>query len=157
MKFLQIGLLGLGTVGQGTYQVIARNQEQIQRRLGRGVHISMVADLDTAKAQAFVQSDCQVVSDANLIINNPDIEVVASPKQLAGLSEFYAADPGAESGTFNQDEWQQWKRNGAVNANNLGTITGNRACNTKELFDVTPAQFAAWGDDVVDNTLTPAC
>ena len=76
MKALQIGLLGMGTVGQGTYQVIARNQEHIQRRLGRGVHISMVADLDTAKAQSLVTADCQVVSDANLIINNPDIDVV---------------------------------------------------------------------------------
>jgi len=76
MKALQIGLLGMGTVGQGTYQVIQRNQEHIQRRLGRGLRISMVADLDVAKAQALVSTDCQVVSDAHLIINNPDIDVV---------------------------------------------------------------------------------
>ena len=46
MKPLQIGLLGIGTVGRGTFEVLTRNQEEIQRRAGRGIQISMVADLD---------------------------------------------------------------------------------------------------------------
>jgi len=76
MKPLQIGLLGLGTVGSGTYQVLQRNKLQIERRLGRSLHISMVADLDVAKARAQVGQDCEVVSDANLVISNPDIDLV---------------------------------------------------------------------------------
>jgi len=76
MKPLQIGLLGMGTVGNGTYQVLQRNKLQIERRLGRSLHISMVADLDVAKARAQVGQDCEVVSDANLVIANPDIDLV---------------------------------------------------------------------------------
>jgi len=76
MKPIQVGLLGLGTVGSGTYEVLKRNQAEIQRRLGRPAVISMVADLDTAKARALVGSECQVVSDAKLVIANPEIDIV---------------------------------------------------------------------------------
>ena len=76
MKPLQIGLIGFGTVGSSTYQLLIRNQDQIQRRLGRRLVISMVADLDTAKVKAVVGNDCQVVSDANEILANPDIDTV---------------------------------------------------------------------------------
>lgn len=76
MKPLQIGLIGFGTVGSSSYQLLIRNQDQIQRRLGRRLVISMVADLDTAKVKAVVGNDCQVVSDANEILANPDIDTV---------------------------------------------------------------------------------
>ena len=51
---LQVGLLGIGTVGMGVFNVLKRNQSEIMRRAGRGIRISMVADLDTARAQAAV-------------------------------------------------------------------------------------------------------
>ena len=51
MKPIQVGLLGIGTVGRGTFEVLNRNQEEIQRRAGRPIQITMVADLDTARAQ----------------------------------------------------------------------------------------------------------
>ena len=76
LKPLQIGLIGFGTVGCSTYQLLIRNQDQIQRRLGRPLVISMVADLDTAKVKAVVGNDCQVVSDTNEILANPDIDTV---------------------------------------------------------------------------------
>ena len=76
MKPIQIGLFGLGTVGSGTYEVLKRNQVEIQRRLGKPLVISMVADLDTAKAKSLVGSDCQVVADARQVIANPDIDIV---------------------------------------------------------------------------------
>lgn len=76
MKPIQIGLLGLGTVGLGTYQVLKRNQDEIFRRTGRKLVISMVADLDVARVKPLVDSDCVVVSDAHDIIRNPDIDVV---------------------------------------------------------------------------------
>jgi hypothetical protein len=53
MKAIQVGLLGIGTVGSGTFNVLNRNQEEIRRRAGRGIEITMVADLDTARAQAW--------------------------------------------------------------------------------------------------------
>jgi homoserine dehydrogenase len=76
MKPIQVGLLGIGTVGSGTFNVLKRNQEEIKRRAGRGIAISMVADLDTARAQQVVGPDVQVVSDARAVIANPDIEIV---------------------------------------------------------------------------------
>ena len=76
MKPIQIGLLGMGTVGSGTFNVLQRNQEEIKRRAGRAIEISMVADLDVAKAQALCGSPVKVVSDARQIIANPDIDIV---------------------------------------------------------------------------------
>ncbi len=68
--------MGIGTVGSGTFNVLQRNQEEIQRRAGRGIAITMVADLDTARAKAVVGDAAQVVNDARAIIANPDIDIV---------------------------------------------------------------------------------
>jgi homoserine dehydrogenase len=56
--------------------VLNRNQEEIERRAGRNIHISMVADLDVERAKSLVSSDCVVVSDAREIVTHPDIDVV---------------------------------------------------------------------------------
>ena len=76
MKAIQVGLLGIGTVGSGTFNVLQRNQEEIKRRAGRGIEITMVADLDTERAQQIVGPGVKVVGDAREVIANPDIEIV---------------------------------------------------------------------------------
>ena len=76
MKPIQVGLLGIGTVGSGVFNVLQRNQEEIRRRAGRGIEITMVADLDVARARAVVGEGVQVVNDARAIIANPDIDIV---------------------------------------------------------------------------------
>ncbi len=76
MKPIQVGLLGIGTVGSGTFNVLQRTQEEIQRRAGRGIEITMVADLDVARAQSIVGPDVKVVNDARQVIANPDIDIV---------------------------------------------------------------------------------
>jgi homoserine dehydrogenase len=76
MKPIQVGLLGIGTVGSGTFNVLQRNQEEIRRRAGRGIEIAMVADLDTTRAQQIVGDAVRVVGDAREVIANPDIDVV---------------------------------------------------------------------------------
>ena len=76
MKPIQVGLLGIGTVGSGTFNVLQRNQEEIRRRAGRGIEIAMVADLDTTRAKAVVGDAVKVVGDAREVIANPDIDVV---------------------------------------------------------------------------------
>jgi homoserine dehydrogenase len=76
MKPIQVGLLGIGTVGSGTFNVLQRNQEEIQRRAGRGIEITMVADLDVARAQSIVGPDVKVVNDARAVIANPEIDIV---------------------------------------------------------------------------------
>ncbi len=58
---------------------------------------------------------------------NTGITVIASPKPLAGLAEFFGDAPGTESGTFNQDGWEHWRRIDPPSANNLVMTTGNRA------------------------------
>eukprot|EP01036_Dinobryon_divergens_P054918 gene54918-73370_t len=76
MKSIQVGLLGAGTVGSGTFKVLQRNQEEIKRRAGRGIEITMVADLDTARAREVAGEGVKVVSDAREVIANPDIDIV---------------------------------------------------------------------------------
>ena len=76
MKPIQVGLLGIGTVGSGTFNVLQRNQEEIRRRAGRGIQITMVADLDVARARAVVGEGVTAVSDAREVIANPDIDIV---------------------------------------------------------------------------------
>ncbi len=75
-KPIQVGLLGIGTVGSGTFNVLVRNQAEIRRRAGRGIEIAMVADLDTVRAGAIVGDRAQVVGDARKVIANPDIDIV---------------------------------------------------------------------------------
>jgi len=76
MKPIQVGLLGIGTVGSGTFTVLQRNAQEIQRRAGRGIEITMVADLDVARAKAVVGEGVQVVDDARKVIANPEIDIV---------------------------------------------------------------------------------
>lgn len=76
MKPIQVGLLGIGTVGTGTFNVLQRNQQEIVRRAGRGIAITMVADLDVERARAVVGPEVTVVSDARAVIANPDIDIV---------------------------------------------------------------------------------
>jgi homoserine dehydrogenase len=76
MKPIQVGLLGIGTVGSGVFNVLERNQEEITRRAGRGVQIHTVADLDTKRAEELVKGRAKVVGDAKLVVNNPEIDVV---------------------------------------------------------------------------------
>ena len=76
MKPIQVGLLGIGVVGSGTFNVLKRNQQEIQRRAGRGIEISMVYARNVERARAVVGSQLQVVSDARQIMANPDIDIV---------------------------------------------------------------------------------
>ena len=76
MKPIQVGLLGIGTVGSGTFKVLQRNQQEILRRAGRGIEITMVADLDTERAKTIVGEGVQVVGDARQVIANPEIDIV---------------------------------------------------------------------------------
>ena len=76
MKPIQVGLLGIGTVGSGTFSVLARNREEIVRRAGRDIVISMVADLDIERAERIVKGRAVVTKNADDILNNPEIDIV---------------------------------------------------------------------------------
>lgn len=73
---VRIGLLGAGTVGGGTYEVLTRNQEEITRRVGRPLVITRVADLDLDLARRVTGGDVDVVGDAFDVVRDPDIDIV---------------------------------------------------------------------------------
>ena len=76
MKPVKVGLLGIGTVGSGVFEVLRRNQEEITRRAGRGIEISAVSRRDLEKARAIVGDAARVVADPRDIIRDPEIEIV---------------------------------------------------------------------------------
>jgi len=73
---LRVGLAGLGTVGGGTWAVLARNAEEIRRRAGRSIAITAVADLDAAKAQTLTKGSARFTADAMALAKDAEIDVV---------------------------------------------------------------------------------
>ncbi len=76
MKPIRVALLGIGTVGGGTFNVLKRNQDEIKRRAGRGIEIAVIADLNTARATELAGGQAQVTNDAFAAVIRPDIDVV---------------------------------------------------------------------------------
>ena len=76
MKPIHVGLLGIGTVGGGTFSVLRRNQEEISRRAGRGILIKAVADQDLARARKLVGDNAETTDDAFALVKRPDIDIV---------------------------------------------------------------------------------
>jgi len=91
MNPIKVGLLGLGTVGAGTFNVLRRNQEEIKRRAGRGIEISMIAVRNIEKAKALIGNqlgnECQIVDDSMQVVNHPDIDIVVELIGGAGLTK----------------------------------------------------------------------
>ena len=76
MNSIQVGLLGIGTVGRGTFEVLRRNQAEIRRRAGRGIEIVAVSRRDTAQARRIVGDAATVHADPFEIVRNPAIDIV---------------------------------------------------------------------------------
>lgn len=76
MNPIKVGLLGIGTVGGGTYTVLKRNQQEITRRAGRSIAITMIADRDLERAKRFADNDVIVTDNARDVVTNPDIDIV---------------------------------------------------------------------------------
>lgn len=76
MKPVHVGLLGLGTVGGGTFNVLNRNNEEITRRAGRGIRITHAAAREYDAARLPGLDAIQVCDDAFAVVDNPDIDIV---------------------------------------------------------------------------------
>ena len=83
MKAVNIGLIGLGTVGSGTLTVLKRNAEEISRRAGREIRVIAIAVKDLSKSRSVDTGDIHLTDDMMEIVNNPDIEIVV---ELVGAS-----------------------------------------------------------------------
>jgi homoserine dehydrogenase len=76
MRPINVGLLGIGTVGGGTFAVLRRNQEEITRRAGRGIMLKVVADKDLSRAKRIVGDAAAVTADAMSVIKDPEVDIV---------------------------------------------------------------------------------
>src|SRR5512138_2106569 len=78
MKPLQVGLLGIGTVGLGTWSVLRRNEEEITRRAGRPIRITWIAEkaLDRAREVTRGAKGVNLTNDANVVLEHPDVDIV---------------------------------------------------------------------------------
>ena len=76
MKPINVGLLGIGTVGGGTWDVLNRNADEIQRRAGRAIRIAVVADKDLDRAKKIVGQKAKIVDDAFGVVRGNEVEIV---------------------------------------------------------------------------------
>lgn len=76
MKPIQVGLLGIGTVGGGTFTVLARNEAEITRRAGRPIRIVQVADKNLELARRVTGGKVALTDDAFAVVTNPEIDIV---------------------------------------------------------------------------------
>ncbi|MDQ7988391.1 MAG: homoserine dehydrogenase [Candidatus Dactylopiibacterium sp.] len=76
MKPINAGLLGIGTVGGGTWTVLSRNAEEITRRAGRPIRITAVADRNTELAHQVTGGAARITADAFELVRDPDIDVI---------------------------------------------------------------------------------
>ncbi len=75
-KPVNIGILGLGTVGGGTAEVLQRNEQEIARRAGRAIRIVAASVRDISKKRSPVLKDVQLTLDSNEIVDDPAIDIV---------------------------------------------------------------------------------
>ena len=76
MKAINVGLLGIGTVGGGTFTVLKRNAEEIARRAGRPINIVVVADKNLELAKKVTGGDCRLTDDAFAVVSDPAVDIV---------------------------------------------------------------------------------
>jgi len=76
VKPVNVGLLGLGTVGGGTVNVLARNAEEITRRAGRGIRVSHAAAREIKNPDELRLDGVEITDDAFKLVENPDIQII---------------------------------------------------------------------------------
>jgi homoserine dehydrogenase len=76
MKPINVGLLGIGTVGGGTFTVLQRNAEEIARRAGRPIRITVVADKNLELAKQVTGGACRITGDAFSVVADPEVDIV---------------------------------------------------------------------------------
>jgi homoserine dehydrogenase len=73
---VKVGLLGMGTVGGGTVNVLRRNGEEIARRAGRGIEVTHAAGRDLNKPRICSTEGITLTTNPQEVVDNPDIQIV---------------------------------------------------------------------------------
>ncbi len=73
---LRVGMIGIGTVGAGTFRVLARNQATIAGRAGRGIEVVVVAARNLARAASVVGTGVALTNDPMQVATHPEVDVV---------------------------------------------------------------------------------
>ena len=73
---VKVGVLGLGTVGSGTANILMRNADEIARRAGRGIQITIASMCDIKKSRACDTSEITLTEDSNKVVTDPNVEIV---------------------------------------------------------------------------------
>jgi homoserine dehydrogenase len=73
---VKVGLLGLGTVGGGTVNVLRRNAEEIARRAGRGIQVTHAAARDLSKPRICDTTGITLTTDPAEVVNDPEVEII---------------------------------------------------------------------------------
>jgi homoserine dehydrogenase len=76
MKPMNVGLLGIGTVGGGTFTVLTRNEQEITRRAGRPIRVVKVAERNLALAKEVTKGAVEVTDDAFNVVTDPNVDIV---------------------------------------------------------------------------------
>ena len=76
MKKINIGLLGYGTVGTGIVKILLGNKDLIASRLGAYLNLKRIADIDTVRDRGIKLDKGMLISDADAVVNDPDIEII---------------------------------------------------------------------------------
>ena len=76
MKTIHIGILGYGVVGTGVARLLKQKKPLLESRIGAVLNLKAIADIDTITDRGLDLGTTVLVSDANLIINDPEIDII---------------------------------------------------------------------------------
>jgi len=76
MKQVNVGIIGFGTVGAGTAEILLNNREIIEKRVGLEIVLKRIADLDLESDRGITLPEGVLTNDAPGLLNDPDIDIV---------------------------------------------------------------------------------
>lgn len=85
MEKINVGIIGFGTVGAGTVEILLKNKDIISSRIGFDIIVKRIADLDIKSDRGISIDEGVLTSNASDILNDPEIDVVV--ELMGGLGK----------------------------------------------------------------------
>ncbi len=86
---MRVGLIGIGTVGGGTYKILTENSEEIFKKTGKKIEITMVADTNLSLAKNIVKAPVTITDDATKLIQSNEVDIVIELIGGVGISRTF--------------------------------------------------------------------